>query len=118
MLAARLRLKSKFERLVLALCRRFELHNRYSELIDICLQALELDPLNEMFYRRAMQGYLKRGELADVLRIYSRCRHTLMKMLAAPVSGETERLYAEALHATTAPARRQALRLTLGDPTN
>jgi DNA-binding SARP family transcriptional activator len=100
MLASRLRLKSKFERLVLALCTRFELHNRYSDSIDISLQALELDPLNEMFYRRAMQGYLKRGEIADVLRLYSRCRNTLMKLLAAPVSGETERLYAEALHAT------------------
>jgi DNA-binding SARP family transcriptional activator len=100
MLAPRLRLKTKFERLVAALSTHLEQQTRFADATDTCLQALELDPLNELLYRRLMSCYLKRNELASVLAIYRRCREILAKELSAPVSFETERLYREALQLT------------------
>ncbi|MBI3530523.1 MAG: hypothetical protein HY067_21460 [Betaproteobacteria bacterium] len=95
MFAPRLRLKTKFERLVAALATRLERQNRFSDAIDVCLQALEQDPLNELLYRRLMGCYLKRGELAEAARTYSRCREALARGLAMQPSMETERLYLE-----------------------
>jgi LuxR family maltose regulon positive regulatory protein len=95
MFAPRLRLKTKFERLVAALATHLERQNRFSDAIDVCLQALELDPLNELLYRRLMGCYLKRGELAEAARTYGRCREALAKGLAMHPSMETERLYLE-----------------------
>jgi DNA-binding SARP family transcriptional activator len=99
MLAPRLRLKTKFERLVSALSMHLEHQMRFADAIDICLRALELDPLNELLYRRLMSCYLKRGEIAGAMRTYLRCREALAKGLAAPISSETERLYLEASRA-------------------
>jgi DNA-binding SARP family transcriptional activator len=95
MFAPRLRLKTKFERLIAALATHFERQNRFADAIDVCLEALERDPLNELLYRRLMGCYLKRGELAAAARIYSRCREALVKGLAMQPSVETERLYLE-----------------------
>ena len=95
MFAPRLRLKTKFERLVAALATHLECQNRFSDAIDVCLQALEQDPLNELLYRRLMGCYLKMGELAEAARTYSRCREALAKGLAMQPSMETERLYLE-----------------------
>jgi DNA-binding SARP family transcriptional activator len=110
MLAARLRLKSKFERLVSALSMHLERQDRFSEAIDLCLKALELDPLNESLYRRLMSCYLKRGEFAGALRTYRRCCEALTKGLSAPISRETERLHLEAVRAADVDI---AQRLTL-----
>ncbi len=100
MLAARLRLRSKFERLVVALSAHFEDQSRFGDAIDLCLQALERDPLNELLYRRLMSCYLKQGEIAKVLGIYLRCCEALRKGLGAAVSTETQRLHAQALQAS------------------
>jgi LuxR family maltose regulon positive regulatory protein len=99
MLAARLRLRSKFERLVTALSEHLEHHMRFADAIEICQRALELDPLNELLYRRLMGCYLKRGEIASALATYLRCREALARGLSAPVSSDTARLYLQALHA-------------------
>lgn len=101
MLVPRLRLKTKFERLVLALSDRFERQKRHTETVDLNLQALGLDPLNELLYRRLMNSYLKRSEFSSVLRTYQRCREALTKGLAASASEETQRLYFEALRAAS-----------------
>lgn len=113
MLAPRLRLKTKFERLVSALSMRLEHQKRHPEAIDLCLQALGLDPLNELLYRRLMSCYLKRGEFASVLRTYQLCREALAKGLSAPISSETERLRLEALRAADQDIA-QAIRLSPG----
>ena len=102
MLAPRLRLKTKFDRVVCALSTHFEHQTRFADAIDICLQALEKDPLNELLYRRMMSCHLKQGEFAGALRAYACCREALAKGLSAPVSSETERLHLEALRATNA----------------
>ena len=101
MIAPRLRLKTKFERLVATLAAHLERQNRFSDAIDVCLPALEQDPLNELLYRRLMGCYLKKGELAEAARIYSRCREALAKGLAMQPSMETERLYLEGVRGVT-----------------
>lgn len=93
--APRIRLKAKFERLVIALVKHLEAGGRYTDAIDLCLQALERDPFNEMLYRRLIVIYLKNGELAQAARIYTHCREALCKGLAISPSAETERLYLE-----------------------
>lgn len=113
MLAPRLRLKVKLERLVAALSAHLEHQNRYTHAVDICLRALELDPFNELFYRRLMNCHLKQGEFSSVLSAYVRCREALSKGLCAPVSGETERVRVEALREASIL---QTSRIPLGNP--
>jgi len=93
MLEPRTRWRIKFERVAVALASHLETEGRYDDAVDICLQALELDPLNELLYRRLMNCYLKRGETAAVVHTYSRCREALSKGLSAQPSAETDRLY-------------------------
>ena len=100
MLAPQLRLKTKFERLVAALSMHLENQDRFADAIDLCLHALESDPLNELLYRRLMSCYLKEGEVAAVVRTYVRCREALAKGLATTPSIETERLYLEVKQAS------------------
>jgi DNA-binding SARP family transcriptional activator len=95
MLAPRLRLRSKFERLIAALSTHLEQRKQFSEATDLCHRALELDPFNESLYRRLMRCYLNQGEIAGALGTYLRCCEALSKGLAAPISCETERLHLE-----------------------
>ena len=110
MLTPRLRLKTKFERLVAALSRHLENGERFSDAVDLCLQALERDPLNELIYRRLMSCYLKAGEFASVLRTYTRCREALANELSCPPSIETENIYLESVRAATELSGAQAAR--------
>lgn len=109
-LTPQLRLKTKFERLVAALTMHLENRDRFVDAIDLCLHALESDPLNELLYRRMMSCYLKEGEVAGVVRTYLRCREALAKGLAARPSIETERLYLEAKRTATELSGAQAAR--------
>ena len=110
MLTPRLRLKTKFERLVAALSKHLESRRRFADAVDLCLQALERDPLNELIYRRLMSCYLKVGELASVLRTYMRCREALANEFSSPPSIETENIYLESVRAATELSGAQAAR--------
>ncbi len=110
MLTPRLRLKTKFERLVAALSKHLESRQRFADAVDLCLQALERDPLNELIYRRLMSCYLKVGELASVLRTYMRCREALANEFSSPPSIETENIYLESVRAATELSGAQAAR--------
>jgi len=101
MLTPQLRLKTKFERLIAALSRYLESRQRFSDAADLCLEALERDPLNELVYRRLMSCYLNLGEFASVCRTYMRCRGALANDLRSPPSLETERIYLESVRAAT-----------------
>jgi DNA-binding SARP family transcriptional activator len=93
MIEPRMRWKTRFERVASALTSYLECEGRFEEAIDVCLQAREIDPLNELLYRRAMNCYLKLGETASVARVYADCRDALGRGLAMEPSTETERLY-------------------------
>jgi DNA-binding SARP family transcriptional activator len=111
MLAARLRLRLKFERLASALVAQLESGGAFPEAIETCLVALESDPLNETLHRRLMCSYLKAGELAEALRAYRRCREALADGLGATPSLQTQRLYLEVIQAGAQPAVQAATRL-------
>ncbi|HEY5929317.1 MAG TPA: bacterial transcriptional activator domain-containing protein, partial [Burkholderiales bacterium] len=97
MLAPRVRWKTRFERIVAALSSHFQHGKRFDEAVNICQRALEMDPLNEVHYRRLMSCYLELGETAAVARTYANCRYVLAKSLDAQPSYETERIQRMAL---------------------
>ena len=99
MLMPRLRLKTKFERMVATLSMFLERQDRIADAIDLCLRGIESDPLNESLYRRLMSCYLNKSEMAAVARTYLRCQEAMAKGLGTAPSVETERLYREALRA-------------------
>lgn len=118
MLEPRARWKIKFERAVNALCSYLDAEGRMDDAVDLCLQALELDPLNELFYRRLMSCYLKRGEISAVARIYSNCRDALAKGLSARPSDETDRLYRQAVGGSPGTERRPGIETLLSPAPN
>jgi DNA-binding SARP family transcriptional activator len=100
MLAMRLRLRLKFERLVAAAADRLESEGAFAAAVDLCLHALTRDPLSETLHRRLMSCYLRAGELAEAMRAYLRCREVLANGLGATPSAQTQRLYIEAVQAS------------------
>ena len=116
MLEPRARWRIKFERAVTALASHLETEGRFDEAVDLCLQALELDSLNELLYRRLMNCYLKRGEISAVVRVYCECREALAKGLCSKPSAETDRLYRQAVGGDPRPERRPGME-TLLSPT-
>lgn len=97
MLAPRTRWKIRFERIVTALSSHFQQGRRFDDAVDICQRALEVEPLNEVHYRRLMSCYFELGETAAVARTYANCRDVLAKGLGAQPSVETERIQRMAL---------------------
>ncbi len=99
MLSARLRLRSKFERLVSALGDRLERRQDFSGAADVWQRGLERDPMNELLHRRLMRGYLLMGEHSSVLRSYRRCLEAMNKGLGIQPSIATQEIYLEAVRA-------------------
>lgn len=66
-------------------------------------RALEADNLREEMYRGLMQCQLKRGEPAEALNTFRRCRELLSVVLGIAPSAETERLYQAARYGNSAP---------------
>jgi two-component SAPR family response regulator len=61
MLTPRLRLKTKCERWRRRCPSTSKAGSGFTDAVDLCLQALERDPLNELIYRGLMSCYLKMG---------------------------------------------------------
>ena len=89
-IAARDRLKAKFLRAVTLLGSSLEAAGQWEQATALYSQALELDNLAEALYRRLMIAYRERGEPAEALNVYRRCRHMLSVVLGAKPSAETE----------------------------
>jgi class 3 adenylate cyclase/CheY-like chemotaxis protein/DNA-binding SARP family transcriptional activator len=89
-IAARDRLKAKFLRAVTLLGSSLEAAGQWEQATVLYSQALELDNLAEGLYRRLMIAYRERGEPAEALNVYRRCRHMLSIVLSAKPSAETE----------------------------
>jgi class 3 adenylate cyclase/DNA-binding SARP family transcriptional activator len=89
-IAGRDRLKAKFLRAVTVLGSGLEAGGQWEQAIALYSQALELDNLAEGLYRRLMVAYRERGEPAEALNVYRRCRHMLSVVLGAKPSAETE----------------------------
>ena len=92
--AFRDRLRAKFGRAVMLLAACLEQHRKWDQAAALYSRALELDNLAESLYRRLMICYRERGETAEALRAYRRCRDLLSIVFSIKPSAETEAIRA------------------------
>ncbi|HEX7441875.1 MAG TPA: bacterial transcriptional activator domain-containing protein [Caldimonas sp.] len=88
------RLRARFVRSVEALGRRLERIGRPEVAIALYRAALEQDNLAEELYQRLIACHLARGEDAQALNAYRRCRELLSMVLGLRPSARTEALVA------------------------
>lgn len=91
-LALRDRLRARFTRSVDALGQRLEQVGRPEAAIALYRAALEQDNLAEELYQRLIACHLARGENAQALNAYRRCRELLSIVLGVQPSARTEAL--------------------------
>jgi DNA-binding SARP family transcriptional activator len=91
-LALRDRLRARFIRSVDALGQRLEHIGRTEAAIALYRAALEQDNLAEELYQRLISCHLARGENAQALNAYRRCRELLSIVLGVQPSARTEAL--------------------------
>ena len=60
-------------------------------------EAVALEPYRETGYVRLMRLHMGRGNRAEALRVYRRCRDTLARDLGVPPSSQTEAVHREVL---------------------
>lgn len=90
LLPYRERLRSRFHRFILSQGERLEMAGHWESAGRMYEQAIEIDNLAEILYRRLMVCLLNRGEVAEALRVYRRCRELLSIVLGVKPSLETE----------------------------
>jgi LuxR family maltose regulon positive regulatory protein len=88
------RLKARFIRSIDALGLWLERIGRRDDAIGLYRAALEQDNLAEPLYRRLIECHLARGEHAEALNAYRRCRDLLSIVLGLRPAEQTERLAA------------------------
>lgn len=84
------RLRSRFHRFILSQGQRLEQGGQWEGAGRLYAQAIEIDPLAEILYRRLMVCLQNRGECAEALGVYRRCRDQLSIVLDVRPSPETE----------------------------
>jgi ATP/maltotriose-dependent transcriptional regulator MalT/DNA-binding SARP family transcriptional activator len=92
--AMRDRLRAKLVRAVTLLGRRLQEAGEWRAAADLYARALEHDNLAEDLYRQLMICHRERGEPAQALEVYRRCRQLLSIVLSVPPSPETEAIRA------------------------
>lgn len=88
------RLQARFVRSAEAIGLRLERLARRDDAIALYRAALEHDNLAEPLYRRLIECHLARGEHAEALNAYRRCRDLLSIVLGLKPAEQTERLAA------------------------
>ncbi len=92
------RLRARFVRSVDALGRRLERLGHLNVAIALYRAALEQDNLADELYQRLIECHLARGEHAQALNVYRRCRELLSIVLGLKPSARTEALVAPLLN--------------------
>jgi LuxR family transcriptional regulator, maltose regulon positive regulatory protein len=87
------RLRSLFRRLVSRVGQGLESQSDFEAAISIYRKALERDNLSEEIYRRLMDCHQRRGEYAEGLNVYRRCRELLSVVLGVRPSQQTQKVY-------------------------
>jgi DNA-binding SARP family transcriptional activator len=86
-------LRARFTRALMRLGELLEHRGDWTAAIDLYRRGLEADNLAESFYRGLMRSLSARGEHAEALNAYRRCRDLLSIVLGAKPAAETEWLY-------------------------
>jgi DNA-binding SARP family transcriptional activator len=97
MLACRQRLASRFFRHLAAIGQLWEAKDAPEKAELTYRRGVELDSLSEVLYRRLMSVQSRRGERAEALATYRRCRSMLATTFGVEPSAETEAAYRAAL---------------------
>lgn len=93
------RARSRFLRLVALLGERLQQQGRSREAVEVFERGLEVDNLAEPLYQQIMLCQQRRGEHAEVLRTYRRCRELLSIVLGVRPSWQTEQIRAASAQA-------------------
>jgi two-component SAPR family response regulator len=88
------KLRSGLIRLVPAAGRSMEQEGKRSEAMELYERAVKLDNLAEPIYRQWMVCHRERGEKAEALMVYRRCREMLSVVLGTQPSSETQAVMA------------------------
>jgi LuxR family transcriptional regulator, maltose regulon positive regulatory protein len=96
---ARDRLRAKFFRVLKQACAYWQGLGRWDRAAQLYGRALEIDNLSEELYRELMYCHFVRGQFAETVIVYRRCRELLSTVLGVNPSAETEALYQQALGA-------------------
>ncbi len=99
LLEARERNKNRFVRSVEALGRAFEERGLVDDAIRLFDRGAEVEPLAEAFYRSLMVAHERRGDAAEAMRVYRRCRDMLSILLSMAPSRETQAIVERLYHA-------------------
>ena len=84
------RLREKYLRLVELRGARLEAEGDRPEAEQLYRNAIALEPLAESVYRHLMRSLATRGQTAEAVEVYRRCREMLSLVLGARPSAETE----------------------------
>lgn len=103
LLAARQRQQQRFLRAVDSLGQALERLGGHETANTLYERAIEVEPLAEALYRRLMAYHARRGDHAEALAVYRRCRQILSVTLSLPPSAATEALMKEVYAASTRP---------------
>ena len=91
------RLNQRLSRLFLRLGQFWEQHQADEQAISCYQQALQIDPLSEVFYQGLMQTYTRQGRMGEALSTYEHCRNVLAKRLHISPSEKTVAIYKKIL---------------------
>jgi LuxR family transcriptional regulator, maltose regulon positive regulatory protein len=86
-------LRARFMRTLMTLAEQLEGRCDWGAAIDLYRRGLEADNLAEPFYRGLMRSLAAKGEVAEALNAYRRCRELLSIVLGVQPAAETERLH-------------------------
>ncbi len=96
---ARDRLRAKFFCVLKQASVYWQALGRWDRAAQLYERALEIDNLSEELYRELMYCHFVRGQFAETVIVYRRCRELLASVLGVNPSAETEALYHQALGA-------------------
>jgi ATP/maltotriose-dependent transcriptional regulator MalT len=88
-------LRARFVRTLLRLGEKLEDARDWTTAVDLYQRGLEADNLAEPLYRGLMRTLAAKGDHAEALIAFRRCRELLSIVLGTKPSGETERLHRE-----------------------
>jgi LuxR family maltose regulon positive regulatory protein len=91
------RLRNKFLRNIRRLGHYWELSRELNNAVECYQKGLEVDNLQEEFYRRIMKCYQQMGKRGEAIAVYDKCRQVLSAVLGIKPSSETEAVMAELL---------------------
>lgn len=90
-------LRKKYLRQITRLAQHWDQYKEWRKAIDCYQQGLEVDALNEGFYRGLMRNYCQLGLKSEIIQTYEWCCHQLRLFGGKTPSSDTVRLYKTSL---------------------